>query len=300
MSKKRLPWFPCYPDDWLTDTRHMNDAQARVYWDFLCLLYLHEEDGALHATNKWISHELHVHINKWLSVRKFLIADGKLVENPDGSLTNNKAAKVCLERKARSEAFVEAATEREAQRQEYRERNPTFQFVAEARRKKLRIVEPTLQPQASPTPSPTPSLGGGCQEISHTDQRASDQRPALHSHLHIQNKERKIEALKAAKPIPAELVAALIIKVGQTVANAYIDEYYRNGLAAGADCIEAAFPGWLKSKKHVDLNLGWGKRKGRGTFDIGALAKDELQRLAGHGKLPDSAQLAARNKRVAS
>ncbi len=69
-SKKKLPWFSCYAERWLEDTRGMTDTQARVYWDFLCILYIHEEDGALRgisAGNKWIAMELHVHINKTLS-----------------------------------------------------------------------------------------------------------------------------------------------------------------------------------------------------------------------------------------
>lgn len=217
MSKKKLPWFPCYPQDWLEDTRHMTDTQRCLYWDFLCLVYVH--DGVVRDFDKWIAFELHTSLQKWRTVRKFLVADGKIVETPDG-LTNNRAAKVCHERKARSENHSAAATGREIARHQ----EPELPFGINKGRAQLRVVP--------------------------------DHNSGVHSDPQILKVERR-EELKRQKPMPPDLRQALVDQVGQQRADAYIDEFYDDPFGAeGAKSIRAAFPGYLEKVCKVVL-IGW-------------------------------------------
>lgn len=273
MSKKKLPWFPCYPDDWLDDTCAMTDTQARVYWDFLCLLYIHEEDGALcglRATNKWIAMELHVHINKWMAVRKFLVACGKLIANTDGSLTNNKAAKVCLERKARSEANATVADERESERRTYREQNPRLDLGDSPRhRSNLRVVggtaqadPPGLPPPVTPPSNqgglPPPVTGVGCKAISFVDQGAAEHDLAPHLNHHTKNNvaEKSLSSANASlvddddpyrrrRELSPALLAALRKRVGLEQAAHTLWVYFTSTYARDAIVIDKAFPAWV-------------------------------------------------------
>lgn len=242
MSKKKLPWFPCYPEDWLEDTRHMTDTQARVYWDFLCLIYIH--DGLVKSTDKWIAHELHIHIHKWRTVRKFLVDDKKLVENPDGSLTNSRAAKVCLERKARSDTLGNLASNRELTRRVTRWESPELPFEINKGRAPLCLV--------------------------------SDHGAAPHSHLHSdQEQESKKEK---RRPLPHDIVAALVAMVGQQKADAYMNDYHDIGYAAGATSLRSGFLGYLE--KHHGVILGNElKEVRRGARSASTLMADVLAAL---------------------
>ncbi len=235
MSKKKLPWFPCYPEDWLDDTRGMTDTQARVYWDFLCLIYLH--DGVVRSTDKWIAHELHIHIHKWRTVRKFLVADGKLVENADGSLTNNRAARVCLERKARSDAMGNLASNRELTRRVTRWESPELPFEINKGRAALCLV---------------------------SDQGVA---PHLHHQIIEEEKERSSEPRTSIdddrpprRTLSPNMVRAVEDKIGAEQAKHYIDEYLNSDFGRNAKTIDAAFSGWLRKTYGIHID-----RKGAAT-----------------------------------
>lgn len=102
MSRKSAPWFKCFPEDWLEDTRLLSLAQRGAYFDVLCLLY--GSDGKLTDNDSLIAHKLHVHIKTWRAIRKVLIS-ASLLTVEGKSLTNKRAMKIVKERHEKREAL---------------------------------------------------------------------------------------------------------------------------------------------------------------------------------------------------
>lgn len=90
--KVRLPWFKCFPGDYLEGTRCLTPEQRGIYFDCLCILY--QTGEPLPHDDKWMSHRLHISTRLWRSIKTALVACGKLVETPEG--LNNVRASVEL------------------------------------------------------------------------------------------------------------------------------------------------------------------------------------------------------------
>lgn len=100
--KARFAWYPRYPADYQSGTRHLSPAARGVYSDILDLIYM--EGGPVRNCNRWLSCALHVRPSTWLKLRKELFDDGKLVLTPDGTgITNPRARDELQERSDRSE-----------------------------------------------------------------------------------------------------------------------------------------------------------------------------------------------------
>jgi hypothetical protein len=234
---KELPWFACYPDKWLKATREMTDTQARVYWDLLCLIY--KNNGAVPAKDKWIAHELHMHVNKWIPVRNFLFKERKIFENADGTITNEKASQICLERKIRTERRVG--------------------------------VSQGVTPPGNP-PSYPPQLPPGVDpQLSLEFNAGAPKKDPLHSHLHIIQSESKEERSSLGpyagfakedekkdqddriQKFPSTLKKQLVAAVGEEHANDIILDYVGIGYDKGAKHLHAAFKGWLMNNYEIAL-----------------------------------------------
>src|SRR5262245_48368968 len=107
--KRSMPWFKCYPDKWLEDTRRLKPAERGLYIDFLCLLYKH--DGPVPNDDKWISYQLCVSTRAWRPVKRVLIDTGKIVVVGD-TLTNPRASIELVSRADQRRTNAENATNR--------------------------------------------------------------------------------------------------------------------------------------------------------------------------------------------
>lgn len=89
MSTKQLPWFKCYQDKWLEDTRDLPPDLRGIYFDCLCLMYKYS--GPLRDDPHWVSHQMHVSVRVWKRAREALIEQKYLFETPEG-LVNKRAS----------------------------------------------------------------------------------------------------------------------------------------------------------------------------------------------------------------
>jgi uncharacterized protein YdaU (DUF1376 family) len=89
MSTKQLPWFKCYQDKWLEDTRDLPPDLRGIYFDCLCLMYKYS--GPLRDDPHWVSHQMHVSVRVWKRAREALIEQKFLFETPEG-LVNKRAS----------------------------------------------------------------------------------------------------------------------------------------------------------------------------------------------------------------
>lgn len=117
--KRGMPWFKCYPERWLEDTRRLKPVERALYFDFLCLMYKH--DGPLPNDDKWISHQLCVSQRAWRPVKDLLIQAGKIVVVGD-TLTNPRASIELASRANRERTNAEIAANRERTKRENSEK----------------------------------------------------------------------------------------------------------------------------------------------------------------------------------
>lgn len=215
MSKKKLPWswFPCYADRWLKDTRELTDTQARVYWDFLCVSYLRDE-GIVTEADKWVAHELRCSIQKWRTVKTFLLGCGLLVETPCKGIANPKVLEVCRERQQRSKVRAESA--------ETRHRNPELPFVINRR---------------GDANADTRARASFTSVTSIEESRKEDSPPT-----------------SPRRTLPSDVVSELLDREGTERTESLIEDYQRSGMADGAKNLRNAFIGWLKNQHSIDLS----------------------------------------------
>lgn len=156
---RSAPWFKCFPTDWLEGTRDLTPEQRGIYFDCLCLIY--EFERPLKDDDKWMSHQLHVSVRLWRSVRQALLDAGKLVLVDDG-LSNVRADLELDSRLGQRRAKSESAVKRERTKRETSE-NGKKNNEAEAQKghyaRLNETAEARVQRQEVETP-PTPSATG--------------------------------------------------------------------------------------------------------------------------------------------
>jgi uncharacterized protein YdaU (DUF1376 family) len=113
VARKSAPWFKCFPEDWLVDTRKLTLEQRGAYFDVLCLLYA--RDGKLYDDDVELAHKLRVHWRTWRSIKGTLVDGGFLSVNK-GLLKNRRAHKVLRERAEMLQKVSKTASEREQKR----------------------------------------------------------------------------------------------------------------------------------------------------------------------------------------
>lgn len=76
------PWYKRYARDFHEGTRELTLEERGAYSDIIDLIFM--AGGPIKDDDGRISHKLCIHINKWRSLRKRLIAKGKLFTTPQG------------------------------------------------------------------------------------------------------------------------------------------------------------------------------------------------------------------------
>jgi uncharacterized protein YdaU (DUF1376 family) len=99
-----------------------------------------------------------------------------------------------------------------------------------------------------------------------------------------QERESKKEKKQPRRPIPKDILFRLEQREGKERADALVDEYHDNGMAAGAKHLRKAFVGWLAKEHGIRLGETWSP--GESVGDLTAQALGNLCGFTADGK-PD-------------
>ncbi len=113
MPRKSERWFKCYPEDYLEGTRTMSLEQRGAYWDCICLIYAY--DDAIPDDPRWLSHQMHITLQKAKKMQKLLLDARKIVKTNRG-LDNKRAIDERSKRQEMMDRNAKIAREREAKK----------------------------------------------------------------------------------------------------------------------------------------------------------------------------------------
>ena len=104
------PWFKCYPKDFLSGMCDMDARKQGFYCQIIFRIY--ESANAIYASDRIIGRWCNSNARAWLKIKEELIAEGKLVQLPDGGLINSRALEEMLEQAGKSDDVPEFVIER--------------------------------------------------------------------------------------------------------------------------------------------------------------------------------------------
>lgn len=115
--KRTSPWYKRYSQDFHDGTRELTLEERGAYNDILDLIYIF--DRPLPDEPGRIAHYLHCTTQKWVAIRKVLLAKGKLMLT-DRGLTNPRTERELEARSERRQQATLIATKRESDKRSAR------------------------------------------------------------------------------------------------------------------------------------------------------------------------------------
>lgn len=98
VAEKTIPWFPCFPSKWLKAIAGMKPHVSLTY--LVVCFRIYELDGPCKDAADVLARRTGLKKNLVQEALKFLIKAGKLIEGPDGGMTNPFAELVIQDRRA--------------------------------------------------------------------------------------------------------------------------------------------------------------------------------------------------------
>lgn len=116
----RLPWFPCFPDKWLSAFAAMGPEEGYLYW--IVCLRIYETGGPCRDTPEALSLRTHMKIKRVEVALESLKRTGKLVVRADG-LHNPFAEKIIADAIAKRRRLAESGSHGGKKSSEKRKQN---------------------------------------------------------------------------------------------------------------------------------------------------------------------------------